>query len=277
MAAPAVGHIEDGYRFKGGNPADQASWEPVGPKAAPAWGNGAMELPDGSIVRYGPKGGATVLKRAGDSGTGPDDVGALTEDQGKSQGYARLMAGAERSYDRARRQGYNPGDVRNTIASILEGLPFGGLDGLGMVVRDDVGDRARQAELQWSDAQLKAMSGAASPEPEVKRNVKTYFPRPGESVTEIGPQKRTSRVDAFKSAAIRSGPAQKSVGAYPRADIPAAARAANERRFKAGLIDESKPWGSKERPYVAKDRATLDRLPAGSYVITPEGHFGVVE
>ncbi len=27
--APAVGAVQDGYRFKGGNPADQASWEKV--------------------------------------------------------------------------------------------------------------------------------------------------------------------------------------------------------------------------------------------------------
>jgi hypothetical protein len=30
MGGPQPGHIEDGYRFKGGNPADRNSWEPVG-------------------------------------------------------------------------------------------------------------------------------------------------------------------------------------------------------------------------------------------------------
>lgn len=271
---PQVGAIEDGYRFKGGDPSRQESWEPVGPKAAPAWGAGAMELPDGSIVRYGPRGGATVLKKPG--GGGGDDVGALTEDQGKAQTYARLMAGAERNYDRAVREGYRPGSFRNTMASILEGLPFGGLDGLGAWARDDVSDRGRQAELQWSDAQLKAVSGAASPEAEVKRNVKTYFARPNENMAETGVQKKGARATAFEAARIRSGPAAKTVAA-PRTDISLGARRAFEARYAAGKIDENKPWGDPARPFVAKDQQTLNALPRGSYVITPEGHYAVVE
>lgn len=138
-----------------------------------------------------------------------------TEDQGKAATYGKLMAPAERSYQRAVSEGYNPGSFKNTAASIAEGLPFGGLDGIGALIRDDVSDRARQAEMQWSDAQLKAMSGAASPEEEVKRNIKTYFPRPGETFSDIAPQKAESRLAGFESARIRSGPLAQKIGLYP--------------------------------------------------------------
>lgn len=135
------------------------------------------------------------------------DTAKLTEDQGKSQGFARLMTDADQRYNDALRQGYNPTTPRNTAASIAEGLPFGGLDGLGAWIRDDVGDLGRQAELQWSDAQLKAMSGAAAPEAEVKRGVKTFFPRPGENPRKIGPEKREARRAAFEASRRRAGPA----------------------------------------------------------------------
>lgn len=137
----------------------------------------------------------------------------LTEDQGKSQGYAKMMSNAEQRYNEALKQGYNPTTLRNTTAAILEGLPFGGLDGLGAAVRDDVGDLGRQAELQWSDAQLKAVSGASSPEAEVKRGVKTFFPRPGENPFQIGPEKREARAMAFDAVRRRAGPAAREIAA----------------------------------------------------------------
>jgi hypothetical protein len=200
----------------------------------------------------------------------------LTEDQAKAQTYGRLMANAEGSYQRAVQRGYNPGSPRNVFASVAEGLPFGGLDGLGAVIRDDVGDQARQAEMQWSDAQLKAVSGAASPEAEVKRNVQTYFPRPGENADKIGPQKMEARRTAFESSKVRAGPAGEMVGPYYQ-NLPMPARQTYRRLYSQGRIDPKAPMGSEKNPYSPRDEATMDRLPKGTYVVTPDGHLGIVE
>ena len=45
----------------------------------------------------------------------------------------------------------------------------------------------------------------------------------------------------------------------------------------AGQLDLSKPRGSRANPYIAKDQATADRLPPGSYVIMPDGSLGIAE
>lgn len=162
------------------------------------------------------------------------DTAKLTQDQGQAQGYAKLMAGAEKSYRQALREGYDPATLRNAFASVLEGLPFGGLDGAGALVRDDVSDRGRQAEMQWSDAQLRAMSGAAAPEPEVKRNVRTYFTRPGQSLSEIGPQMERARQTAFEAARRRSGPASREIPSAAPQHPPSGVRRYNP---KTGRIE----------------------------------------
>lgn len=170
-----------------------------------------------------------------------------TEDQAKSLTYAKLMTDAEQSYGRAVNEGYDPGSFRNTAASIAEGLPFGGLDGLGTLFRDEKGDRARQAELQWSDAQLKALSGAAAPEAEVKRGVKTFFPRPGENFDDIAPQKANAREVAYTSARTRSGPLSGDAGLYP-----------NEAGFSA------------DKPIIQK--AGQSNIPKGAFYQDPQGN-----
>lgn len=219
------------------------------------------------------------------------DTAKLTEDQGKAQGYARLMADAEQRYQRAVERGYDPSGFKNAAASIAEGLPFGGLDGIGALIRDDTGDLARQAELQFSDAQLKAMSGAAAPEAEVKRGVKTFFPRPGENAEVIGPEKYMARQQAFEAARRRAGPAAAEVRAPAFAgdgqpdpppkpkidDLPKGALTAYRSRFEGGMIDLQQPRGSQANPYLARSMQQAETLPQGSYVILPDGSFGVVD
>lgn len=200
----------------------------------------------------------------------------LTEDQAKSQTYARLMRHAESSYQRALDEGYDPGSIKNAFASLLEGLPFGGLDGAAAYVRDDKGDRARQAELEWSDAQLKAVSGAASPEAEVKRNVRTYFPQAGEHLSDIRGQKDQARHTAFDSAKIRAGPAGEAVGTYNAGakehpdvgwDKLPAPQLATARRYSGAV---GRP-GTARNPFVPGDDGEYNALPSKSYFVAPDG------
>lgn len=280
MVMPQVGEV----RTNPNNPAQKARWDggqwvdasaPVGPKAAPAWGQGAVELPDGSVVRYGPRGGATVLKRAG----GGDDSPALTEDQGKIVSAGTEMATAEETYRDAREQGYDPSSPRNAFASFLEGLPLGGLDGLGSAVRDEVSDRGRQAELQFSDAQLKAKSGAAAPEDEVKRNVQIYFTRPNQNPLAQDPVTERARAAAFRAAQARSGPGASLLPAFPytagkgqsRIKPQLGAMTAQQRSAAARFKGTKAPSGTQANPFVPVGQKQYETLPRGSYFIDFDG------
>lgn len=197
----------------------------------------------------------------------------ITEDQGKAQTYARLMSGAENSYDRAVQEGYSPGSLRNTLASAADGLPLIG-DGLGAFVRDKASDRAHQAELQWSDAQLKAVSGAASPEAEVRRNVQTYFPRPGENFKDIEPQKQNARRTAFESAKVRAGPVGATIGDYGKPQKPEGwTKNLPPAQIKAAMMfkGSTAPGGTKQNPVIPTSPEEFHALPAGSYYIDTDG------
>lgn len=201
----------------------------------------------------------------------------LTEDQGKAQTYGRLMATAERQYDDAVRAGYDYGSPINALADFIEtpapvvGAPLGGLAPL---LRGPEADKAVGARRAWLDAQLKAMTGAGQSQSEMVENPKTYFPQFGEGEGAAA-NKRQMRSEAYAAARRRAGPAGADLPAYPQ-QLPPETRAAHERLIRAGRIDDSQPYGSQANPYVARDEATANNLPRGSYVIV-NGRLGVVD
>src|SRR4051812_45182101 len=81
-----------------------------------------------------------------------------SEDQGKSQTYAKLMATGEQQYEQAVKDGYNPSGPINSFARGIEDSKW--IGGLAPILRDDKADRGRAAERLFQDAQLKAMTGA---------------------------------------------------------------------------------------------------------------------
>lgn len=266
MADHKQGDIVDGYEFLGGDQKDKANWKD--------WGRGARALPDGSVVRDGPRGGVQFLRKA----TSGEGGGRLREFEINAAGRATLMDEGQREYERARKEGYDPGNLRNTIASGAEGLPLAGTF-LADVIRDKPSERGRVAELQFTDGALRTTSGANAPEPEVRRASRAYFRQPGESPG-VERNKQLIR-ERFRNTSVKAAGAAYTPrtadqgGAVKKPPVPAAALAA-QARMRAAL-NTSAPFGTERNPYIARDEDTLKRLPKGSYAIAPNGDYGVID
>ena len=245
------------------------------------WGPGARLQPDGSIARIGPRGGYTILKES------PTNF-KLTEDQGKAQTYARLMAASEPDYLSAVSEGYDPNHWRALVARVVEGghkrNPIQQM--IGSFVRNDLQDRAQQAEFLYQDPYLKSMTGAASTGGEDVKAETVLATQPGQSMSVMGPQTRRTREQAYEAALIRSGPAKATLPAkLPSGPATLAANdplrqskgyAAYFSAVKQGRIDKSKKLGDEANPYLARSEKQAERLPKGSYVYLPDGSLGVV-
>lgn len=280
---PAVGEI----RTNPNNPAQRARWDgrqwvdataPSGPRAAPAWGSGAVELPNGSVVRYGPRGGMTVLKK-GDRPSSPSDLPDLTEDQGKQTQNAILMSGGEAAYRAGLEGGFNPGSARNSFASFLETLPLGVGTGAAKVIRDDTADRARAAQLRWAEGSLRSRTGAAIKDDEIVREANMFFPGFGADSPETMAQLEGAREQAFSGTLARSGPGRTAVPAYPYTPGPGQSRVqpdfsamSPQQRAAAGQFRGTRARsGSLQNPFIPVTPRQLSALPQGSFFIDTDG------
>jgi hypothetical protein len=216
---PQEGDIaEDGagnfmvYRYGGWHRSDETGRTNGPIDASSQWGPGARELPNGTVERVGPRGGVTVVSTGGTGGE--DDVGRLTEGQGKAVLYGGMMAGGERDYQRARDEGYNPASIRNQIADIAGIIPFDG-DFFGRLIRDDVSDRGRQAELRWAEGNLRQLTGAAATNPEIARVAAINFDRGND---QLAAQRYQSRADTFRGTRFAAGSGAAALPDYPGFD-----------------------------------------------------------
>lgn len=264
MAAPRKGEIIDGYEFLGGDPNDQRSWQ--------QWGPGARSLPDGSVVRDGPRGGLQWLRKA-EQGQGGEP---LREFEINAAARATLMDEGQREYQRARQDGYDPGHWKNQIASGLEGAPLVGTYAAD-VIRDNPSERGRIAELQFAEGALRTTTGANAPDKEVRNASRMYFRQAGESQ---GVERNKQQIrDRFRNTAVKAAgrafiPSQEGQAGKP---LPKSAEAAYVQGVNSGRFKREGAYGTQTRPFLARDEATLKRLPKGAYVIAPNGDFGVIE
>jgi hypothetical protein len=147
------------------------------------------------------------------------------------------------------------------------------------MARDDISDVGRQAELQFSDAQLKAKSGAAAPEAEVKRNVQIYFTRPNQNPRTQDPVTERARAAAFDAARVRSGPGASQLPAYPRTPrvgqsrVPVDTGKITPQQLSAStrFKGTKSPSGTQGNPSVPVTPQEYQRLPAGAWFIDFDG------
>jgi len=109
-----------------------------------------------------------------------------------------------------------------------------------------------------------------------RQNWREYFG----AVRSTGDRRATTAEEDIRRAS--GAPAKPITANAPRKPPPAASATYN--RMKA-RFDPRAPMGDQRNPFLARDAATLQRLEAnmksqgrsGVYVITPEGHFAVIE
>ncbi len=202
------------YKYGSWHPSDETGHLSGPIDASAKWGSGARELPNGTIERIGPRGGVSTVANGSDANS--EGVGKLTEGQGKSIQYGLMMRGAEADYQRARRDGYDPGSIRNQIAGVAGIIPFDG-DFFGRAIRDDVSDAGRQAELRWAEGNLRQLTGAAATNPEIARVAAINFDRGND---ELSAQRFQSRADTYRGTRFAAGPGAAALGEYPDYGLP---------------------------------------------------------
>jgi hypothetical protein len=188
--------------------------------------NGYRWAPDGNLQPI--PGGPADRGRAGVK---------LTEDQGKNTGYL-AMAGQALSVLNQYKD-WTPGEA----ARAAFGTP---------VLERAVPDRDRRilsAQMAFTEAALRAATGAAYTKEEIRQNIGVYFPTPGDDAATKA-DKAAQREQALAGMRTRSGPGAstvRTIAPTPRRDKPAASgpkpgTVQDGYRFKGGDPANPRSW-----------------------------------
>lgn len=201
---PAVGTVEDGYRFNGGNPADPRAWSKAvaGTTPRPDYGQSAYETRDGSILNPTKNGNVQVMKgpRATASAEGRTRLALALGPAVEAQ---RSLMKSEAPAPGAK-QGVNPYN-RDWGARMAEKVPFDN----GVIARVIGGEdyqRYEQAARTIESSILPIFSGAAVTESEAKRFLRANQPQMGDAPNILA-QKSRNRMMMLNGAAELMGEA----------------------------------------------------------------------
>lgn len=209
---PEVGAVIDGYRFKGGDPAQESSWEQVAPIDVSAqYGPGARQLPNGVIERVGPRGGVT---RIGTAEGGQDKPLVGADARARFMINLQPLVTSQQTLSAMDREGYNPSSARNTVAAGLEAIPFDGGFAARLAGGGDYNSYT-QAAKTFEAAILPIMSGAAVTPTEAQRLIRAALPQPGDS-PEVLARKAAQREQMINAVAAGIGEPEP----FPNAGLP---------------------------------------------------------
>lgn len=144
--------------------------------------------------------GSVVLDANGKPVAGKDKT--LTDSQGKATTFAARMQNAEKTIQELEQNGVSGSDVRTIAAG----------NGFTNFLASPEGQRYRQAQEDWVTANLRQESGAAIGKDEMQKDVRKFFPIPGDSEA-VRAQKAKAREVATRGMMTQAGPGARQVPA----------------------------------------------------------------
>jgi len=188
-------------------------------------GRGGMKAPsgyrwkaDGSLEAI-PGGPADITGNAG------DPTAKATEGERSAAGFLQRMVQSEAELEGLRAGGYDAANLRDFYTA-----------GEGTLLNrfaSDKGQVNRQQQEDWVRAKLRKESGAVIGDEEMDREIKTYFPQPGDSAAVLQSKGR-SRDRAITQMRITAGRAA-SLGDRPPASLSSAFGGTAPMRADAGV------------------------------------------
>lgn len=168
------------------------------------WGPGARRLPNGAIVRDGPRGGLQVLQSAPKNATASGKSLASPEQRTRLRlALAPAVEAQKQLYQSEnweQRQPRNPfNQPRNALARVAEAVPFD--DGAAArVVGGNDYQQYEQALRTFESSFLPVFSGAAVTPTEAKRFIRANLPQMGDTPSTLA-KKATNRAMMINAAA----------------------------------------------------------------------------
>jgi hypothetical protein len=191
---PQLGEIQTNPK----NPAQKAKWDgkawvdASGPEAAPEYGQGAVRIAGGKVVRYGPNGGMTILDKGEEQGKagadartrltlGLDPAVSAMFKMAEVEGYGKDKV--ENPYDRDWGATALMGDGKNAATDWMA-RKWGGQD-----FQDYI-----QSSKTFEAVLMPIFSGAAVTDTEAQRFIRANLPQAGDTIQTLQSKTRNRKM-----------------------------------------------------------------------------------